>query len=240
MKDIAVTPERVLQAYRQGLFPMADSAEDERLFWYDPPLRGILPIDGLHVPRRLQHTILKTRPYIITADRDFSGVIGACAQTSRQRPKTWINKGIVELYTALARQGHAHSVEAWDGNELVGGVYGIAIGGAFFGESMFSRKRDASKIALVHLVAHLWKRGFTLFDTQFANEHIAQFGVYEIPRADYLRLLSGAVGREAPFFSGDGVNASGSVEPSGAFSSEKDVLPASGVAAFLQSMTQTS
>ncbi len=251
--DIGITPGLVLEAYRRELFPMADDAGDERLFWYDPPARGILPIGGLHVPRRLRRTILKTRPYDIVFDGDFEGVIRGCAASTPSRPKTWINRAIIDLYSELFRQGHAHCVEARAGGELVGGVYGLAIGGAFFGESMFSVRRDASKVALVHLVARLWRQGFILFDAQFVNDHIAQFGVYEVPRQEYQRQLALAVAKGAQFLAG-GSSAAGSLTgglgesgpvvpggtPAGAASCEKGTLRASEVAEFLQSITQTS
>lgn len=190
-----VTPELLLEAYRAGIFPMAEDRRAAELHWFDPARRGILPIAGLHVPRRLARTILK-KPYRITFDADFERVIRNCADV---RDTTWINDDIIALYTALHKQGHAHSVEAWDGRVLAGGVYGISIGGAFFGESMFSVRTDASKIALVHLVARLWRRGYELFDTQYVNEHLKQFGVQEVPRAEYRRMLKKALQNQADF-----------------------------------------
>jgi leucyl/phenylalanyl-tRNA--protein transferase len=192
---VIITPDIVLQAYRMGVFPMAESRHAADIAWYDPQRRGILPIDKIHVPRRLRRTI-RQQPYRITFDCDFEGVIRGCADA---RPETWINDEIIALYTELHRQGHAHSVEAWQGDILVGGAYGISIGAAFFGESMFSTATDASKIALVYLVARLWRQGFTLFDTQFVNSHIAQFGVVEIPRAEYHRRLAAALRQPASF-----------------------------------------
>lgn len=190
-----VTPELLLEAYRAGIFPMAEDRRATDLAWFDPAFRGILPIPALHVPKRLTRTIYK-KPYRVTFDQAFERVIRNCADV---RDSTWINDEIIALYTALHRQGHAHSVEAWDGRVLAGGVYGISIGAAFFGESMFSVRTDASKIALVYLVARLWRRGYELFDTQYVNEHLKQFGVLEIPRGEYRRLLKKAVAKEADF-----------------------------------------
>ena len=182
----------ILTAYSCGLFPMADSAEAEEFYWYDPPLRGQLSIDNLHVPARLKKTVL-AETYDVRIDTDFEGVIDGCAAATGQRPKTWINKGIKDLFMELHRAGYAHSVECWKDGKLAGGLYGLAIGGFFSGESMFSRKRDASKVALVHLCARLSRGGFTLLDTQFMNDHLCQFGAYEIPRESYLKLLQPAL-----------------------------------------------
>ena len=190
-----VTPELLLDAYRAGIFPMAEDRRATDIAWFDPVFRGILPIRGLHVPKRLARTIYR-KPYTVTFDTAFERVIRNCADT---RQSTWINDDIIALYTTLHKQGHAHSVEAWDGRVLAGGVYGISIGGAFFGESMFSVRTDASKIALVYLVARLWRRGYTLFDTQYVNDHLKQFGVLEIPRAEYRRLLKKALLADADF-----------------------------------------
>lgn len=190
-----ITPEMVLRAYCMGIFPMAKSRDATDIGWYDPQRRGVLPVAGLHVPRRLARRV-RQRPYGVTFDRDFRGVIEACADT---RDDTWINDEIISLYVALHDMGFAHSVEVWDGDMLAGGVYGLAIGGAFFGESMFSVRRDASKIALVHLAARLWRQGFTLLDVQFVNDHLVQFGVEEIPRAEYHRRLAAALGKETSF-----------------------------------------
>jgi len=242
----ALTPELILQAYRAGIFPMAPDRDSTEINWYDPNLRGILPIAGLHVPKKLQRTI-KKQPYQITFDRAFEAVMRGCADV---RPETWINDDIIALYTALHTQGHAHSVEAWHKEKLVGGVYGISMGGAFFGESMFSTATDASKITLVYLVARLWRQGFELFDTQFVNDHLKQFGVYEMPRNEYHRRLKKALMKEVQWSSepasGSGVGVSGvgtgsllTGAPSGAFSEENSSGFAD-VTAFLQSMTHTS
>jgi len=187
-----VTPQLLLRAYAAGLFPMAESADSAELHWFDPPRRGVLPLDGLHVPRRLARTI-KAGRFKVTANRAFHAVIAGCAAPAPGRPNTWINDEIVALYTALHRAGFAHSVESWDGETLAGGLYGVALGGAFFGESMFSRATDASKVALVHLVARLRAAGFVLLDTQFVTDHLARFGTIEIERAEYRRRLDAAL-----------------------------------------------
>lgn len=197
-RQMEITPELMLRAYRIGLFPMAESREARTLYWLDPEMRGVMPLDAFHVPRRLART-LRRKPYEVTANMAFEAVIDACAAPRPGSADSWINADIRRLFVALHRQGHAHSVEAWRGDELVGGLYGVALGGAFFGESMFSRADDASKIALVHLVARLRLGGFTLLDAQFQTEHLAQFGTREIPRAEYKRLLAEAVEVEAQF-----------------------------------------
>lgn len=172
---------------------MADSSEAKELNWHDPKIRAIIPIDHrFHVPHRLARTIRK-RPYRITLNQSFKEVMGACASSSDDRPVTWINAEIIALYTALNERGHAHSIEVWNGNDLVGGLYGVSLGGAFFGESMFSRRRDASKIALVYLVAALRDCGFALLDTQFQTKHLMQFGTVEISRNGYHILLEDAL-----------------------------------------------
>jgi leucyl/phenylalanyl-tRNA---protein transferase len=197
-RSVEITPDLMLRAYRAGLFPMAESRRGERLYWLDPELRGVLPLDaGFHLSRRLARTVL-SGALRVTADVDFAGAIAGCARPAPGREDTWINPEIERLFSALHRQGHAHSVEVWgpDGT-MVGGLYGVVMGGAFFGESMFSRVRDASKVALVHLVALLRLGGFTLLDTQFLTAHLAQFGAVEIPRAEYKRLLAETVDRPA-------------------------------------------
>ena len=198
---ITLTPELLLRAYAAGIFPMAESAEDPELFWVDPVRRGILPLDAFHVPRRLKRSIRGTR-LEITCDEDFAGVMRGCAEPTPDRPQTWINHQILGVYTALHQRGFAHSVEARLDGALVGGLYGVAIGGAFFGESMFSRVADASKIALAHLVARLRQGGFRLLDTQFVTEHLQRFGAVEISRARYRRLLAEALAAEAYFPAG--------------------------------------
>jgi len=193
-----LTPDLLLRAYATGLFPMAESAEDPELFWVDPERRGVLPLDGIHIPRRLKKTIRQGR-FDVTADRDFMGVLQGCAERTPSRKSTWINAEIIRLYGALHAMGAAHSVECWHDGKLAGGLYGVALGGAFFGESMFSRDTDASKVALVHLVARLRRGGFTLLDTQFVTAHLARFGALEISRRAYRKRLDTALETEARF-----------------------------------------
>ena len=188
----SLTAELLLQAYRVGLFPMAERRDSAELYWLDPEQRGVLPLDRFHLPKRLRRTVL-SGAYAVTADRAFADVIAGCAESASGREETWINGEIVRLFTALHHAGHGHSVECWTGNDLVGGLYGVSLGGVFFGESMFSRARDASKVALVHLVARLRLGGYTLLDTQFTTAHLQQFGAHEIPRARYRRVLAEAV-----------------------------------------------
>jgi leucyl/phenylalanyl-tRNA--protein transferase len=190
-RHFEVTPELMLRAYRSGLFPMAETRRGDRLYWLDPEQRGILPLDGFHLPKRLLRTALSDS-FTIRADQDFAAVIAACATPAEGREDTWINRDIERLFTSLHLQGHAHSVEAWQNGVLVGGLYGVVLGGAFFGESMFSHVRDASKVALVHLVARLRMGGFRLLDTQFVTAHLSQFGAFEIPRAQYKAALDRA------------------------------------------------
>jgi leucyl/phenylalanyl-tRNA--protein transferase len=196
-----LTPEILLRAYAEGLFPMAERRGDPTLYWVSPDKRGILPLDKLHVPRRLART-LRSERFTLTADMAFRDVMEACAAPGPGRPESWINDEILRLYTALHAGGHAHSIECWQSGELVGGLYGVRLGAAFFGESMFSRQRDASKVALVHLVEGLKRGGFVLLDTQFLTAHLARFGAVEIPREQYLMKLNTALNREAlwPFF----------------------------------------
>jgi leucyl/phenylalanyl-tRNA---protein transferase len=193
----------LLACYRRGVFPMADSRDDPNLFLVDPDMRGILPLDAFHIPRRLKRTVIQ-EPYRVTADTAFTRVMEFCAEEGAGRESTWINSAILNLYSALHREGHAHSIECWDNDQLVGGLYGVAIGGAFFGESMFSRATDASKIALVHLAARLIAGGYMLLDAQFHNPHLEQFGLVEIPRADFKARLRDALAVEADFYSGSG------------------------------------
>ncbi len=195
---IALTPEVMLRAYSVGIFPMAQSATDDRLVWFDPDPRGVLPLDRFHLSHRMARAV-RTTGLRVTADTAFADVIDGCAGGGADRPSTWINGEIRALCLELHRTGFAHSVEVWRGQELVGGLYGVALRGAFFGESMFSRARDASKIALVHLVARLIAGGFTLLDIQFVTEHLAQFGAVEIPRQVYRRRLSQALQRGGDF-----------------------------------------
>ena len=193
-----LTPQIVLDAYSKGLFPMAENRRDKQLFWIDPEVRGILPLDNFHIPRSLKKKI-RNNPFEVRFDHNFAAVIRACAQQKPKRRETWINDEIIELYTKLFCMRHAHSVECWREEKLVGGLYGISIGGAFFGESMFSSERDSSKIALVHLVARLNLAGFTLLDTQFITDHLKQFGAIEISRVEYHKILSGALNLNVGF-----------------------------------------
>jgi len=193
-----LTPEILLRAYAEGLFPMAERRGDPTLYWVSPEKRGIIPLDVFHVPRRLARTI-RSNAFQVTSDRCFRQVMEACAAPAPGRTESWINDEILRLYTALHASGHAHSLECWHGGELVGGLYGVRLGAAFFGESMFSRRRDASKVALVHLVQGLQRGGFVLLDTQFITAHLARFGAIEIPRERYLLKLHDALNREAPW-----------------------------------------
>lgn len=201
--QLVLTTELLIEAYKQGLFPMAYNAGSPFIHWVCPERRGQLPIEHLHIRRSLKKVIrrglIEGEPYSITIDKAFESVIALCAQSVESRPETWINEPIRQAYTGLHHDGYAHSLEVWRGRELVGGLYGIAIGRAFFGESMFSRATDASKIALVHLCARLHKGGFTLLDTQFVNDHLQQFGVYELPHREYIKQLREAVKLGADF-----------------------------------------
>jgi leucyl/phenylalanyl-tRNA--protein transferase len=191
-----LTPEILLRAYAQGLFPMAERRDDPTLYWVSPERRGVIPLDHFHVPRRLARTVRSNR-FRVSSDEAFGPVMDGCATPAPGRDQTWINDEIFRLYLALHAGGHAHSVECWQDGRLVGGLYGVVLGAAFFGESMFSRERDASKVALVHLVEGLRRGGFVLLDTQFLTRHLAGFGAYEIPRSDYLVLLHQAIARTA-------------------------------------------
>lgn len=191
-------PRDLLECYARGVFPMADAREDESVFLVDPEKRGVIPLDGFHVSRRLARTV-RGNPFDIRFDTAFPQVVLECAASKPGRTETWINGAIEDLYAQLFEIGHAHSVECWHEGRLVGGLYGVSLGGAFFGESMFSRQTDASKVALVHLVARLIADGFQLLDTQFITEHLTQFGTEEIPRAEYQRRLARALTVAADF-----------------------------------------
>jgi leucyl/phenylalanyl-tRNA--protein transferase len=195
---IEITPQVLLKAYTCGIFPMAESADDPALYWIEPQHRGILPLDGVHVPRRLART-LRSTPFTIRTDTDIEGVIEGCAASRPGRRSTWINERIRGLYRDLYDLGHCHTVEVWDDDRLVGGLYGVALNGAFFGESMFSTARDASKIALMHLAARLAHGGFKLLDTQFVTDHLRQFGTVELNREEFHRLLETALDVDADF-----------------------------------------
>jgi leucyl/phenylalanyl-tRNA---protein transferase len=191
-------PSELLDCYRRGVFPMSDARDDPRLFLVDPDLRGVIPLEGFHVPRRLARTV-RADPFRVSVNEAFPAVIEACAEPGEGRNGTWINSHIVNLYTALHRGGYAHSVECWEGDRLVGGLYGVSLGAAFFGESMFSRARDASKIALVHLVARLKRGRYELLDAQFTSAHLVQFGIEELSRDDFQARLRRALVREGTF-----------------------------------------
>lgn len=191
-RDQRITPELLLRAYSIGLFPMSDAADDPEIFWVEPEMRGILPLDAFHISKSLAKAVRK-KPFDIRFDTAFDAVVEKCAEEAADRPSTWINDTIKELYGALHKLGHAHSVEAWEGDALIGGLYGVSLGSAFFGESMFSRRTNASKICLVHLVERLKIRGFTLLDTQFTTEHLKTFGAIEVAKQDYIKLLDAAM-----------------------------------------------
>lgn len=195
----------LIACYERGVFPMADAREDDRVFLIDPQHRGVLPLDGFHVPSRLARTI-RAHPFEVRIDTAFDAVVSLCAEAIPGRTETWINRPIQGLYGELHDLGFAHSVECWTGEQLVGGLYGVSLGSAFFGESMFSRARDASKVALAHLVARLRVGGYALLDAQFITDHLLQFGAREIGRGDYRRRLDSALKLEGDFyrFAGDG------------------------------------
>ncbi|MEX1036833.1 MAG: leucyl/phenylalanyl-tRNA--protein transferase [Sneathiella sp.] len=195
-----ISADTILAAYRIGIFPMADNASDPELFWVDPDWRGVFPLDGFHVPKRLAKTIRKM-PFEVVIDRDFRAVMRACAAPRRDGGDTWINPTILECYDELHDMGYAHSVECWQEGELVGGLYGLAFDSIFCGESMFTRVTDASKIALVYLVARLIRGGFTLLDAQFLNPHLATFGAEEISRAEYQARLKRGLQSQGDFYS---------------------------------------
>jgi leucyl/phenylalanyl-tRNA--protein transferase len=195
---VEITPEVLLKAYACGIFPMAESAEDPALYWIEPEQRGVVPLAGFHVPARLARTVRAER-FTVLCNRDFEAVIDACAEPYPGRSRTWINRRIRNLYLGLYGIGHCHTVEVYDGGELVGGLYGVSLGRTFFGESMFHRARDASKVALVHLVARLNAGGYRLLDTQFITDHLRTFGAVEVPRKQYHKLLAEALIGEADF-----------------------------------------
>jgi leucyl/phenylalanyl-tRNA--protein transferase len=213
-----LSPQMLLKAYALGVFPMAEGRDDPEIYWIDPEMRGVLPLETFHLPRRLRRT-LRQSPFTVRCDTDFEGVIKGCAAPAPGRNDTWINHQIFHLNRQLFRMGFAHTVECWRGDALVGGLYGIAIGGAFFGESMFSVERDASKVALVHLVVRLKLGGFLLLDTQFVTPHLQRFGAIEISRAEYRHRLARAIAAPARF---------------------QGEVPSDAVAGLLQSSTHTS
>ena len=190
--DIEITPELIVRAYRAGIFPMSEDAEDEDLFWVSPEMRGVIPLDGFRLSTSLRKAIRKSG-FTVKVDTDFEAIIEGCATVGAERDTTWINRTIRAVYGELFRRGVAHTVEVWDGAELVGGLYGLAIGGAFFGESMFHRRTNASKMAMAHLVERLKAGGFVLLDTQFVTDHLASLGGIEIPREQYEERLAEAL-----------------------------------------------
>jgi len=195
---VEITPEVLLKAYACGIFPMAESADDPALYWIEPEKRGIIPLDGFHISSRLARTVRSDR-FQVRINHDFEGVLDGCAEPRPDRNSTWINERIRTLYRKLYNIGHCHSVEAYENGVLVGGLYGVSLGCAFFGESMFHRARDASKVALVHLVARLLAGGFRLLDTQFVTDHLKTFGAQEVSRRQYHKLLEAALVGEADF-----------------------------------------
>jgi leucyl/phenylalanyl-tRNA---protein transferase len=199
MQQVEIDPDLLLQAYSIGMFPMSEDADDDQVFWVQPEQRGIIPLDGFHAPRSLLKTVRQTR-FEIRIDHDFHGVIDGCAESKDGRERTWINWTIRNACHALFKRGHCHTVEAYHEGNLAGGLYGVSLGGAFFGESMFSRVTDASKVCLVHLVARLKERRFTLLDTQFLTAHLERFGAMEISRKKYEKLLTAALKLNPSFF----------------------------------------
>jgi leucyl/phenylalanyl-tRNA--protein transferase len=193
-----ITLDMLLRAYAQGIFPMSESRHDPHISWFDPHKRGILPLEDFQVPKRLARTV-RQQPFEVKTDTAFQAVVEGCASPRPGRWTTWINDSIIQMFTGLYSIGHAHSVECWEGDELVGGLYGVSLGAAFFGESMFSVHKDASKVALVYLIARLRAGGYTLLDTQFVTTHLQRFGALEISRAEYLKRLKLAVATDADF-----------------------------------------
>ncbi|MBS0471513.1 MAG: leucyl/phenylalanyl-tRNA--protein transferase [Proteobacteria bacterium] len=238
-----LTPDLLLHAYAEGLFPMAERRDDPTLFWVSPELRGVIPLDGFHVSQRLARTVRQDK-FAVTFDTCFADVMRACAAPAPGRKESWINDEILRLYTALHAAGHAHSVECWAEGKLVGGLYGVSLAGAFFGESMFSRARDASKVALVHLVAQLKRGGFVLLDTQFLTSHLASFGAVEIPRAAYLARLNAALNHQGYWLassgSATGFSVSGASGETGLTGLAGPMVTTSPGATALQVITQTS
>lgn len=221
-RPATLPPELLLAAYANGIFPMADSADDDQLFWVEPEQRAIMPIDGFHLSRSLRRTIVRDT-FAVTANRCFADVVAACAAPGPGREGTWINRPIRDGYAGLHRLGHAHSIECWQDDRLVGGLYGVSLGRAFFGESMFSRVSDASKVALAWLVARLRVGGFTLLDCQFQTDHLHRLGAVEISQAAYLERLYGAVAGVAGAAAGA---AAGGVVAAGAASGDWGALDA--------------
>ncbi len=216
---IELTPDLILKAYACGVFPMAERHDAAEVYWIDPDFRGVLPLEKFHVSRRLARTV-RAGTFEIKVDQDFPATIKGCSKRTQKRRDTWLNAQLIHVFSELHRHGYAHSVETWREGRLVGGLYGVAMGAVFFGESMFSLEPDASKVALVALVERLKRGGFTLLDTQFVTAHLRQFGAVELPRSQYLTLLSEALSRPASFYSA-GESAGGAGTTSGAQSSTR-------------------
>lgn len=239
-----ITPELLLRAYAEGVFPMAERRDSHELYWVSPERRGIIPLDTFHIPRRLARTVRSDR-FTVTSDFCFVEVMRACAEPAPDRKQTWINNEILHLYTALHASGHAHSIECWRDGQLAGGLYGVSLGAAFFGESMFSHERDASKVALVHLAAKLIDGGYELLDAQFITSHLAQFGTIEISRAEYLARLDSALAREAYWSAPSGSAAEDSLSVASGdltLTGAREAITGAAVpgALVLQKITQTS
>ena len=205
--DVEITPELIVRAYQAGIFPMSEDAGDDDIFWVSPEMRGIIPLDGFHLSTSLRKAIRKSG-FEVRVDTDFEAIIEGCATVGADRDSTWINRTIRGVYGELFHRGVAHTVEVWDGDDLVGGLYGLAIGGAFFGESMFHRRTDASKMAMAHLVERLNAGGFVLLDTQFVTDHLESLGGVEIPRALYEERLADALLLSGDWSSWDRLNPS--------------------------------
>lgn len=205
--DIEITPELIIRAYQAGIFPMSEDATDDDIFWVSPEMRGIIPLDGFRLSTSLRKAIRKSG-FVVKVDTDFDAIIEGCATVGTDRDTTWINRTIRSVYGELFRRGVAHTVEVWDGVDLVGGLYGLAIGGAFFGESMFHRRTNASKMAMAHLVQRLNTGGFVLLDTQFVTDHLASLGGIEIPRGQYEERLAEALMRTGDWSAWDRLNPS--------------------------------
>jgi leucyl/phenylalanyl-tRNA--protein transferase len=209
MHEPTIRPDLLIRAYAAGFFPMAERRRDPHIVWVSPEERGIIPLRDFHVPRRLARTVKSDR-FQVRTNTNFAAVMAACAESTRGRQETWINDELIQLYCQLHEAGRAHSIECWREDRLVGGLYGVQLGAAFFGESMFSRERDASKVALVHLVARLVHGGFGLLDAQFLTDHLAQFGAFAVPRHVYLERLGQATARTAEFYCPEPSGSSGS------------------------------
>ena len=199
MRQVEIDPDLLLQAYAMGMFPMSEDADDDQVFWVQPEKRGIIPLDGFHAPKSLLKTVRQAQ-FEVRINHDFHGVLDGCAESRDGRERTWINRTIRDACHALFERGHCHTVEAYFDGTLAGGLYGVSLGGAFFGESMFSRMTDASKVCLVHLVERLNERRFQLLDTQFLTAHLARFGAMEISRKKYQKLLDAALKANARFY----------------------------------------